>query len=198
MKEATARQKEILSFITHFTSVNGYSPSFREIGEELGISSPAVHYAIEAMEKKGLLEKGGGIRAIRLPDETLKEMSNITIPFYSEEPDEKALENGSDETIFILRSLYRPSSFAFRVSSWSMKEGGILPGDIAILDRDGTPNDGDIILSQAEGREGKMELRRLKIRNNLNELWPENDSMGITRSQNLTIYGILREIRRIY
>ena len=43
-----------------------------------------------------------------------------------------------------------------------------------------------------------MELRRLRIRGSLMELWPENDSMGITRSQNLEICGILTEIRRKY
>ena len=58
--------------------------------------------------------------------------------------------------------------------------------------------DGDVVLGHPEGGEGKMELRRLRKRKNLLELWPENDSMGITRSQRIVICGILREIRRIY
>ena len=79
-----------------------------------------------------------------------------------------------------------------------MKEGGILPGDIAILDKEREAKDGDIVLGYPEGGDGKMELRRLRKRKTLFELWPENDSMGITRSQNMVICGILREIRRKY
>ncbi|MGN1164234.1 MAG: LexA family protein [Candidatus Ornithospirochaeta sp.] len=198
MKGPTERQKEIISFVSRFSSIHGYSPSLKEIGDEMGISTPAVHYAIEAMEKKGLLEKSGGTRAIKLPEEMRDEMKNVPIPFFSTEPDEATIERGSQDRIYVPASIFRPSSFAFAVTSWSMKEGGILPGDIAILDMDGDAADGDIVLAHPEGKEGKMELRRLRKLKNLLELWPENDSMGITRSQNIRIYGILREIRRRY
>ena len=197
MKGPTERQKEILSFVSRFTSLHGYSPSQKEIGEELGISVPAVHYALLAMEKKGLLESGG-IRAIRLPENIRDEMKNVPLPFFSQEPDEEELEKGAEDVLYLPSSLVKPSSFAFRVTSWSMKEGGILPGDIALLDKEEEAKDGDIVLAHPEGREGMMELRRLRKVRNLLELWPENDSMGITRSQSLRIYGILREIRRKY
>ena len=197
MKGPTERQKEILSFVSRFTSLHGYSPSQKEIGEELGISVPAVHYALLAMEKKGLLESGG-IRAIRLPETIRDEMKNVPLPFFSQEPDEEELEKGAEDVLYLPSSLVKPSSFAFRVTSWSMKEGGILPGDIALLDKEEEAKDGDIVLAHPEGREGMMELRILRKVRNLLELWPENDSMGITRSQSLRIYGILREIRRKY
>ena len=197
MKGPTERQKEILSFVSRFTSLHGYSPSQKEIGEELGISVPAVHYALLAMEKKGLLESGG-IRAIRLPENIRDEMKNVPLPFFSQEPDEEELEKGAEDVLYLPSSLVKPSSFAFRVTSWSMKEGGILPGDIALLDKEEEAKDGDIVLAHPEGREGMMELRILRKVRNLLELWPENDSMGITRSQSLRIYGILREIRRKY
>ena len=197
MKGPTERQKEILSFVSRFTSLHGYSPSQKEIGEELGISVPAVHYALLAMEKKGLLESGG-IRAIKLPETIRDEMKNVPLPFFSQEPDEEELEKGAEDVLYLPSSLVKPSSFAFRVTSWSMKEGGILPGDIALLDKEEEAKDGDIVLAHPEGREGMMELRILRKVRNLLELWPENDSMGITRSQSLRIYGILREIRRKY
>ena len=108
------------------------------------------------------------------------------------------IKNGSIESLFIPSSLYSPSSFAFIVSSWSMKEGGIIPGDIAIMDCEREAKDGDIVLGYPEGGEGKMELRRLRKLKTLTELWPENDSMGITRSKKIVICGILREIRRKY
>ena len=178
MKGPTERQKEILSFVSRFTSLHGYSPSQKEIGEELGISVPAVHYALLAMEKKGLLESGG-IRAIRLPETIRDEMKNVPLPFFSQEPDEEELEKGAEDVLYLPSSLVKPSS-------------------LALLDKEEDAKNGDIVLAHPEGREGMMELRRLRKVRNLLELWPENDSMGITRSQSLRIYGILREIRRKY
>lgn len=199
MKGPTKKQREILLFISSFISEHGFAPSLREIADHFNISPSAVHYALLSMEKKGMLEKSkSGARAIVLPDEIRKDMGNTPIPLFSAEPDEEMLDHGSLDSLFIPSSLASPSSFAFIVSSWSMKEGGILPGDVAILDKEKEAVDGDVVLGHPEGGEGKMELRRLRKRKNLLELWPENDSMGITRSQRIVICGILREIRRIY
>ena len=147
------------------------------------------------MEKKGLIYRNGGARSIAPGEKTEGERRNLPIPFFPEEPEK---DEESKEFLFVPISSYSPSAFAFRVTSWSMKEGGILPGDIAIAEKEREPKDGDIVLSKAREGEGRMELRRLRIRGSLMELWPENDSMGITRSQNLEICGILTEIRRKY
>lgn len=199
MRGPTKKQQEILVYISSFISSNGYSPSLREIGAHFHVSPTAIHYTMEAMIKKGLLErKEGEKRAISLPSRIRKEMENTPIPLFSSEPEEEEIKRGSSKIIYIPQSLYSPSTFAFVVSSWSMKEGGILPGDIAILEMEREARDGDIVLAYPEGGDGKMELRRLRKLKNLSELWPENDSMGITRSQRIVICGILREIRRKY
>src|SRR3954462_15631027 len=54
----TKRQREIYDFISRFVTDNGYSPSFEEIGEGMGLSSLAtVHKHISNLEKKGLLKR---------------------------------------------------------------------------------------------------------------------------------------------
>lgn len=199
MKGPTKKQQEILLFISSFISQYGFAPSLKEMADHFHISSAAVHYALISMEKKGLIDKAGnGARSIILSSDVRKDMGNIPVPLYQGEPDSSSLDNGSLDTLFVPSSLASPSTFAFIVTSWSMKEGGILPGDIAILDKEREAKDGDIVLGYPEGGDGKMELRRLRKRKTLFELWPENDSMGITRSQNMVICGILREIRRKY
>ena len=195
MKGPTRKQSEILSFIWEYSDRMGYPPSLREIGEKFSVSPSAVHSALKAMEKKGLIYRNGGARSIAPGEKTEEERRNLPIPFFPEEPEN---DEESKEFLFVPISSYSPSAFAFRVTSWSMKEGGILPGDIAIAEKEREPKDGDIVLSKAREGEGRMELRRLRIRGSLMELWPENDSMGITRSQNLDICGILTEIRRKY
>jgi repressor LexA len=54
----TRRQKEVLDFLVEFINRRGYSPSFEEIGESLGLSSLAtVHKHIEHLEKKGFIRR---------------------------------------------------------------------------------------------------------------------------------------------
>ena len=114
MKGPTKKQQEILLFISSFISEYGFAPSLREIAERFKVSPSAVHYALTSMEKKGLIEKNnGGARAIILPEETRKDRSNTPIPFFSSEPDEEMIKNGSIESLFIPSSLYSPSSFSF-------------------------------------------------------------------------------------
>ena len=54
----TRRQRQVYDFLAHFVDENGYSPSFEEIGEGLGLSSLAtVHKHISNLEEKGLLKR---------------------------------------------------------------------------------------------------------------------------------------------
>src|SRR3954454_18696271 len=54
----TRRQRQVYDFIPDFVQSNGYSPSFEEIGEGLGLSSLAtVHKHITNLEEKGLLRR---------------------------------------------------------------------------------------------------------------------------------------------
>src|SRR2546426_5878915 len=55
----TQRQRQVYDFISRFVVEKGYSPSFEEIGEGLGLSSLAtVHKHISNLEEKGLLTRG--------------------------------------------------------------------------------------------------------------------------------------------
>src|SRR6202521_613511 len=54
----TRRQREVYDFISRFVAEHGYSPSFEEIGNGLGLNSLAtVHKHITNLEKKGLLTR---------------------------------------------------------------------------------------------------------------------------------------------
>jgi repressor LexA len=55
----TRRQKQVLDFLMSFINRQGYSPSFEEIGEGLGLSSLAtVHKHMQTLEKKGFIRRG--------------------------------------------------------------------------------------------------------------------------------------------
>src|SRR6266496_3676790 len=55
----TKRQRQVYDFIARFVQSHGYSPSFAEIGDGLGLNSLAtVHKHISNLETKGLLKRG--------------------------------------------------------------------------------------------------------------------------------------------
>lgn len=55
----TRRQKQVLDFLVGFINRQGYSPSFEEIGDSLGLSSLAtVHKHLDTLEKKGFIRRG--------------------------------------------------------------------------------------------------------------------------------------------
>lgn len=200
MEKLTERQREILSYITSFLEESGRSPSLREIGEEFSISPAGVHYVLKALEKKGALTTGGGkARSIALSQAERDLKENVRIPFFPKEPSPLELEREPEEFWYLSRSVAEKGMFAFRVTSYSMANGGILPGDIAILKRTNKAQDGAVVLATLPYEEDKeMELRRYRKGRETSELWPENDSMGIIRSQNIHLCAILFEIRRSY
>ena len=71
VKRGIEVRKKILSEIKRYIQVHGYSPSFREIGEAVGLkSTSSVESHIKKMLKSGVIETDAGAgmsRAIRVP-----------------------------------------------------------------------------------------------------------------------------------
>ena len=67
MQELTEKQKETLLYIDNFIKKNGYSPSTREIGYVFNLSVRAVQLRLEALQRKGYINRPYGIaRAITI------------------------------------------------------------------------------------------------------------------------------------
>ena len=49
-------RRQILEFIQEYTAVHSYSPTFREIGEEVGLAVSCVHYWMKKLVEDGALE----------------------------------------------------------------------------------------------------------------------------------------------
>lgn|SRR5574341_1394049 len=69
----THKRRKLLEYLDKFIKDNGYSPSFSEIQQELGISSKSVlHYDIKRLEEAGLINRVDnmirGITSINLPE----------------------------------------------------------------------------------------------------------------------------------
>lgn len=204
MRALTERQKEILSFVSAYISDNGRAPTQREVGTAFGFSHTAARDALASLERKGFIElERNRQRAIALPAARREEMENIPVPFYSSEPSAEMLsDNPPEERIFVQKSIRSASLFAFRVTSESMRNAGILPGDIAVMTHlKGAPKNDWIILASCSDDAKPLELRRfMRINDDFIQLCPENDTMGVIKASyaSLTTAGVLCMIRRDY
>jgi len=141
----TERQKEVLSFIRHFITKEGVSPTVREVALDFGFASPlSAQLHINALLKKGLITKTPlKARNIRLTG--LEKTSGRSIPLLGRVRAGKPILVAEDTESHILvdSHIFRhKDTFALRVTGDSMIEEGILEDDIVIVKLEKDPLDG--------------------------------------------------------
>ena len=159
MSELTKRQNDILIFIKKYLATKGYPPTVREIGKALDLSSPAtIHVHLHNLEDKGYLrmEKSKN-RTIELlvENEYLNDDNKtIEVPLLGKitagNPIE-AIEN--PDNYFSLPASLVPknkSVFTLNVSGDSMINAGIFDGDIVIVEKSNTANNGEIVVAMTD------------------------------------------------
>ena len=150
LTQLTLRQKSIYEFLATTIREKGYAPSIPEIGQRFKITSTrGVFDHLQALEKKGYIKRIGK-RAIEIVSQSgrsaLPEAKEIPIvgrvragaPLLAEENLEGFLTVGNE----IVRG---KETFALKVKGDSMIEDGILDGDLVIIRRQETANNGDIV-----------------------------------------------------
>lgn len=160
------RRQRILEFIRRHINEQGHAPSVREIGAEVGIrSTRAVKYHLDRLVEDGLLERVPGqarsLRTAARPD-SLPVIGRIAAgtPVL-------AIENVESHI-----SLSRfQDSFLLRVAGESMRDAGIMDGDLVIIRPDVEPNSGDIVAALL-GDEATV--KRFRRKGNRVVLEPEN------------------------
>ena len=173
-KPLTLRQKTVLEFIEKFMLKYGNSPTIREIGSDLGISSTnGVRSHLEALIKKGYLKKTGLIsRGLSL----VKKLSVgvARIPLVGSVPAGYPIdspENVEGDLAVDVSFLPTGESFTLTVMGDSMKDAGIYNGDLVIVKKQSEANKGDIVVAIVDG---EATIKRYLPGNGLIILQPEN------------------------
>ena len=140
----TERQRQIASFLDSESRKRGISPTQREIAEHFGFASlNSVRSHLRLMEKKGMLKRlPGKARGL-----TLNRSPAVGIPLVGHiaAGDPQIAFQDPEEIVLASPKLFRGSElFALRVKGESMKDAGILPGDIAVMNRQSEVADGEI------------------------------------------------------
>jgi repressor LexA len=194
MRQLTPRQLQILNMIQEFMSEYGMPPTRAEIARQLGFkSSNAAEEHLRALQKKGVLELVPGTsRGIQLKD-SLREQLGLPLigkvaagrPILSEEHIETHYR--------IDQALFNPKPhYLLRVEGMSMKNVGILDGDLVAVHRTPEVRSRQIVVARVDD---EVTVKRYRQDGSLVWLLPENDDFEPIRVdlklQSMVIEGVV-------
>lgn len=171
MIKLTARQQQVLDFISESLEATGFPPTRAEIAKELGFRSPnAAEEHLKALARKGAIEimpgASRGIRILAEEEPGLPVIGRVAAgePILAQEHIEEYCE--------IPPSFFKPAAdFLLEVHGDSMKEIGIFDGDfIAVHKRDNARN-GEIVVARVGD---DVTVKRYEKKRNKVTLYPEN------------------------
>ncbi len=203
--ELPDRQQRILRFIEETVASQGYPPTVREIGLAVGLCSPAsVQAHLGSLESKGLIRRGSAKRrALEIVKPSGKSAgfngsARTKIPLVGRVAAGAPLlaMESADEVIDFPDFLGEPDGcFALRVTGSSMINAGILHGDVVVVKRQETAEDGDIVVAMLDD---EATLKRFFREADQVRLQPENDAMKpiFTRDPRIVgrVTGVLRRL----
>ena len=189
MEELTRRQAEILELIRTHLEETGFPPTRAEIAVHFGFSSPnAAEEHLRALERKGAIEiLPGASRGLRiLQPDGLPVVGRVAAgaPILAEQH--------IDAHYRIDSALFKPRAHYFlRVRGLSMREAGILDGDLLAVHRTQDARTGQIIVARVND---EVTVKRFKRRGNQVQLLPENSDFAPIevdlRKDRFTVEGI--------
>lgn len=199
--KVTAAQERILRFIFQFSEERGMPPTYREIQDGVGYSTPsAVEYQVSKLEEVELLERQKGVsRGLRLTDRTMALLGKVeemvqqaaanivTFQIAGDIGASTPLDTGNDlfatydmdETVTVDAGLLpkrRDELFAVRVRGDSMVDSLIGDRDIVILERTTEARDGDMVAAWL-GLEQELTLKHFYLEGDKVRLQPANPTM---------------------
>lgn len=194
MRPLTPRQRQILEMIQEFMAETGMPPTRVEIARELGFKSAnAAEEHLRALQRKGVLELlPGASRGIQLKD-SLREQMGLPLvgrvaagsPILAEEHIEAHYK--MDPGIFSPKPHY-----LLRVYGMSMKNAGILDGDLVAVHRTPEVRSRQIIVARIDD---EVTVKRYRQTGSIVELLPENEDFETIRIdlnvQSMVIEGVV-------
>lgn len=199
MDPLTERQAEILRLVRELTEVSGYPPTRAEIAEKMGFRSVnAAEQHLRALERKGAIEiASGASRGLRVRDARSGQRGGARLlelpvvgrvaagaPILAEENVQGRYQ--VDPNLFTPRADY-----LLRVRGMSMRDAGILEGDLLAVHKTEEARSGQIVVARLGD---EVTVKRLRRRGNSVQLEAENPEFAPIevdlRREPLAIEGI--------
>lgn len=187
----TARQQQILDLVQSAIARTGAPPTRAEIAAELGFrSANAAEEHLQALARKGVIELVGGTsRGIRLKADALRalneargkqfmlplpSLSQLTLPLVGRVAAGSPIlaQEHVDQTYVVESSLFsRRPDFLLKVRGMSMRDAGIMDGDLLAVQKTHEAKNGQIVVARLGD---DVTVKRLQRTRHGIELLPEN------------------------
>jgi len=194
MRELTPRQKQILEMIQEFIGETGMPPTRAEIARELGFKSAnAAEEHLRALQRKGVLELlPGASRGIQLKD-SLRDQMGLPLVGRVAAGSPILAQEHIEAHYKIDPQLFSPKPhYLLRVHGMSMKDAGILDGDLVAVHRTPEVRSRQIIVARLDD---EVTVKRYRQNGSLVSLLPENDEFEPIvvdlKEQSLVIEGVV-------
>ena len=194
MAQLTPRQSQILLMIQDFIAESGMPPTRAEIARELGFKSAnAAEEHLRALQRKGVLELvPGASRGIQLKD-SLREQLGLPLVGRVAAGSPILAEEHIETHYRIDKALFNPKPhYLLRVEGMSMKNAGILHGDLVAVHRTPEVRSRQIVVARVED---EVTVKRYRQEGSLVWLMPENEDFEPIRvdlnSQSMVIEGVV-------
>ena len=192
----TPRQQQVLELIQSAIERTGAPPTRAEIATALGFrSANAAEEHLQALARKGVIELVGGTsRGIRLKSDTLRSLnasrikqfslplpnlSQLTLPLVGRVAAGSPIlaQEHVDQTFVVEAHLFaRKPDYLLRVRGMSMRDAGILDGDLLAVQKATEAKNGQIVIARLGD---DVTVKRLRRSSKGIELIPENPDFDI-------------------
>jgi len=208
MKGLTDKQQEILDFIEDFARREGMAPTVYEIADYFKIRSPTAFAHLRALQRKGYVARSSKARSLNLlktAGSTRNSQMNLSIPILgriaagapllAEEQVETQIHY---DPALLPRGCGGHKIFGLRVFGDSMRDLGILDGDVVLAKQTNTASIGDVVIALVDGSE--TTVKSLYIRNHQVELRPANPKYKpqIYPAEKVAIQGVVIALHRTF
>jgi repressor LexA len=175
--KVTDKQQQIYEFIVNWIDRVGYPPSIRDIGTEFEITSPnGVTCHLKALEKKGLISRPKN-KARAITVDASRPPAKSGLPFLGLVAAGPAIEAVpiEEQRVDIGELFHGPEHFVLQVSGRSMIEDHIDDGDLVIIRRQSTAENGERVVAMIGN---DVTLKKFYKRRDVIVLEPCNSSMA--------------------
>jgi repressor LexA len=200
----TKRQQEIFDFIKRYSAKYGYPPTVRDIGKAVGLaSSSTVHAHLANLEKVGLLRRDPSKpRAIEMLDRATDAVKSIVkpagLPLVGQVAAGQPIlaEENIEEYVDVPHAVGGDlGEYVLRIKGDSMRNAGILEGDLVVVRPQEVADDGDVVVALV-GEEATVK-RFFREADHI-RLQPENDALQPIRSKEVRVLGrVVGLLRRL-
>jgi repressor LexA len=209
--DLSPRQRDVLDFISSTLAHRQVPPTYREIGDALGIASTnGVADHVKALIKKGYLKKidpgpdGAGVaRGLQLTDKagSKRRGAVVSVPLVGHVAAGQPIlaEENYERALHLDRGLVPDGViFALRVRGESMIEEGIHDGDFVIVKQQSTARNGDIVVALVDGDATVKHFFREGPRIRLQPANSDMEPIFVDATNSTLIQGLVVGVYRTY